>query len=265
MVFGLHARNGILFGGIHHVGRPELLRPRELLGIHVDGDDLARAHHPRRLDRVEPDPAAAEHGHARSRRHLGPVEHGAGAREHAAAHEAREVEGRVLPDGDDAFLEQNGVGGVSRDLEEVMERLPVLAEARRAVEHEPPRLVAERAHGRLAADAVPAFPAGGDVARAHVIAGLDALHARPDLLDHAGRLVAEDDGERVRVVARHHVQVAVADAVGRPAHADLVRAGLQHLHVLDHQRLVHLVQHGSIGVHGHALLVPSLTLPRRPR
>src|SRR5262249_58866119 len=103
------------------------------------------------------------------------------AREHAAAEEAGDVEGCVLADGDDALLEQDGVRGVAGDLEEVVEHLAVLAEARGAVEHEPPWLVAERAHCRLAADAVPALSAGGDVARAHVIAGLDAFHARPDL------------------------------------------------------------------------------------
>src|SRR5437764_1218443 len=84
----------------------------------------------------------------------------------------------------------------------------------------------------LAADAVPALPARGDVARAHVVAGLDGLHGGADLLDHAGRLVAEHDGERVGIVAGDHVQVTVTDPVGHPTDEHLVGPGLQHLHVL---------------------------------
>src|SRR5437016_4796481 len=57
-----------------------------------------------------------------------------------------------------------------------MEAAPVFAKPRGAIEHEPPRFVAERAHRRLAADAVPALAARRDVARADVVArghGLD--------------------------------------------------------------------------------------------
>src|SRR5215467_8732235 len=105
----LYTRDRILLRGVHDVGRPELLRPLQLLRVDVDGDDLARAYHARRLDGIEPNAAAAEHGHAGTRRHLGPIEHGTGAREHAAAHEARQIEGRVLADRNDALLEQDGV------------------------------------------------------------------------------------------------------------------------------------------------------------
>jgi len=125
-----------------------------------------------------------------------------------------------------------------------MERLTTLPKARGAVEHEPARRVAQRAERGLAADAVPALPARGDVARAHVVAGLDGLHGGADLLDHAGRLVAEHDGERVGIVAGDHVQVTVTDPVGHPTDEHLVGPGLQHLHVLDHEGLLHLVEHG---------------------
>ena len=139
---------------------------------------------------------------------------------------------------------------IAGDLEKVMERLAALSKARRAVQHEPARLVPERAHGRLAADAVPASPARRDVARADVIAGLHCLHARPDLLNHPRRFVSEDDGQGMRVVAGHHVQIAVTDAVGDPAHLDFVRAGLEQLDVFHHQGLLHLVEHGCLRLHG---------------
>src|SRR5947208_3324852 len=106
-----------------------------------------------------------------------------------------------------------------------MEAAPVLAKPRGAVEHEPPRLVPERAHRRLAADAVPAPAARRDVARADVVARRYGLDPRPDLLDHARGLVTEHDGQRMGRVTRDHVQVTVADAVGRPPHLHLVGPG----------------------------------------
>jgi hypothetical protein len=45
----------------------------------------------------------------------------------------------------------------------------------------------------------------------------------------------------MRVVTGDHVQVAVADAVGRPPHLDLVRTGFEQLDVLDHDRLLRVV------------------------
>ncbi len=137
-----------------------------------------------------------------------------------------------------------------------MERLPVLAEARGAVEHEPARLVAEGAHGGLPADAVRTAAARRDVARAHVVARLHCLDAGPDPLHHPGRLVAEDHRQRMGVVAGQHVQVAVADPVGRPPHQHLVRAGLQQLDVLHHHRLLHLVEHRRLRLHDDLRLRP---------
>jgi hypothetical protein len=45
----------------------------------------------------------------------------------------------------------------------------------------------------------------------------------------------------MRVVSRHHVQIAVTHSVGHEPDEDLVRSGLEHLHVFDRERLVHLV------------------------
>ena len=140
--------------------------------------------------------------------------------------------------------------GVARDLEEVMQALAVLPEARRAVEHEPARLVAERAHRRLSADAVAALAARGDVARAHVIARLHGLDPGADLLHHAGRFVTEHDGQGVWIVAGDDVEVAVADAVRGPLHQHLVRAGLHQLHVFDDHRFLHFIEHRRLRVHG---------------
>jgi len=113
---GLHARDRILVRRVDDVRGAELFRPGELLLHHVDGDDLPGADEARGLDRVETDPSAAEHGHARPRRDLGAVEHRARPRQHAAAHEAYDVERRVFPDGDDTFLREHRMGRIARDL-----------------------------------------------------------------------------------------------------------------------------------------------------
>src|SRR5947199_7668680 len=104
----------------------------------------------------------------------------------------------------------------------MMKPAPVLREARRGVEHEPARLVAERAHGQLTADAIPALAARRDVARADVIARRDRLDSWADLLDDARGLVTEHHKEGMERVAHDHMQIAMADAVGRPPHLHLV-------------------------------------------
>ncbi len=83
-----------------------------------------------------------------------------------------------------------------------------------------------------------------------MVARGDGLDPRPDLLDDAGRLVAQHDGQGMRGVARDHVVVAVADAVRRPAHLHLVRAGLEQLDVFDHERFLHVVEDGRGHAHG---------------
>src|SRR5438094_2589355 len=132
----------------------------------------------------------------------------------------------------------------------MMKAAPVLLEAWGAVGHEPPRLVPERAHRGLAADAVPTLAARRDVARADVVARRHGLDPRPDLLDHARGLVTEHDGQGMGRVTRDHVQVTVADAVGRPPHLHLVGTGLEQLDVLHHDRLPHVVQNRRGYTHG---------------
>ena len=56
-----HGTDGIAGGRVHHVGRAEREREGALRGDAVDRDDATRADDRGRLDRVEPDPAAADH------------------------------------------------------------------------------------------------------------------------------------------------------------------------------------------------------------
>ncbi len=80
--------------------------------------------------------------------------------------------------------------------------------------------------------------------------GLTLLTPRPDLLDDAGRLVAEDHGQRWRPVAVHDVPVAVADTSAHHLDARLTTFRSLLLDVDDLEPLVGLVQyrrfHGKV-------------------
>jgi hypothetical protein len=91
------------------------------------------------------------------------------------------------------------------------------------------RLLAEVA---LVAGAEEALAALGDPGHHHVVADGDVGDALPDLLDHTGALVSEDD----RAVREHravlHGDVGVADAGGAEADLDLAGVGSLHLDVV---------------------------------
>src|ERR1700744_3608872 len=120
-------------GRIDEVGHAELAAPLLLAVIDVDADDLARAHHPRALDHVEPDPAKAEHDNVGARGDLRRVDHGADAGGHAAADVAALVEGRVLPDLRHRDLGQYGVVREGRAAHVMVNGLALVFEARGAV------------------------------------------------------------------------------------------------------------------------------------
>jgi hypothetical protein len=58
----------------------------------------------------------------------------------------------------------------------------------------------------------------------------------------------------MRVVPGDDVVIAVADAVGRPPDEHLVLARLEHLDILDYDRLVHLVQDRGSRAHRNLLV-----------
>ena len=93
----------------------------------------------------------------------------------------------------------------------------------------------------------------------HVIAGLHVRHAGADLLDDASALVPEDRRQGRRVDPLHDVEVGVADAARRHAHEDLAVPRRVELHLLDHERLVELVEHRG----PHARILPGAATVRR--
>jgi hypothetical protein len=66
-----------------------------------------------------------------------------------------------------------------------------------------------------------------------VVAGLHVRHLVADGLDHAGRLVADDDRHLRRVLRLEEVEVAVAETGSCGADENLARARLVDRHLFD--------------------------------
>ena len=142
--------------------------------------------------------------------------------------------------------------GVGREVEELVDQVAVLREARR---------LAGDALGeggvlaavRVAAEAHIAVAAEDRQAADDVIARLDVGHFLADLLNDAGGLVAEDGGRREHPQTLDEVQVGVADAAGDGADEYLAAAGLIDVDVVDLEWLAGAVEDG--GFHGGSLVV----------
>ena len=110
--------------------------------------------------------------------------------------------------------------------------------------------VVKQYQGRPAA-ARPALAAHRPPVEDHEVAGRDVGDVGPDRLDHAGRLVAEQERELVVDAALAVVQVGVAHAARLHLHERLAGTGVGHLDHLDGHRLLdglghhrtHLLRH----------------------
>src|SRR5207248_10353941 len=78
----LHRRDRVYLAGVDGVGRAELPGVGELVRENVDGDNLLGADERAALDRVESNPAAADHDHAFARLDLRRVDDRANASHH---------------------------------------------------------------------------------------------------------------------------------------------------------------------------------------
>ena len=231
----------------------EALAPFLLGVVEVDADDHVGAGEPQPLDDVETDAAQPEHHAFGAGLHLGGVEDGADAGGDAAADVADLVEGSVFANLRDRDLGQHREIREGRGAHVVVQLLAVEREARGAVRHD--ALALGRADGGaqvgLARQARRALPAFGRVERNDVVALFHAGHARPDVDDDAGPLVAEDGRKQpFGVGAGEREFVGVADA--RRLHLDQHLSGLRpvELDVGDHQRLGLLQCDGGTGLHG---------------
>ncbi|MGX1297711.1 hypothetical protein AB7M75_007619 [Bradyrhizobium ottawaense] len=79
-----------------------------------------------------------------------------------------------------------------------------------------------------------------------MVTRLDVSDIGADLLDHAGGLVAEHRGQRMRIEPFHEMQVGVTEPGDRGADQDFARARLRQADVLDDERLVDFIEDGGL-------------------
>src|SRR3954465_7579464 len=183
--------------GIYEVGRAELPRYRFARRVDVDRDDLGCSDQPGCLDDIEADSAQSEDDDPGSRLNLGREDHRADAGGDAAADVADLVERRVLAYLRHPELGKHRVVRERRTAHVVLHRLPVQAEAARAVGHHalPLRGADGGAEVGLAREAVLALPAFRDVQRNDVVSCAYGSDAGAHLGDDRAALVAEDRRE----------------------------------------------------------------------
>jgi hypothetical protein len=175
------------------------------------------------------------------------VEGGADAGHDAAAEQARHgglgggVDGRALAGGDQRPV------GEGADAQRRGQRRAV------GQRHHPGGVEGGEAQVRPPPAARPAVAAHGPPVEDHEVARRHAGHAVADGLDHAGGLVAEQEGEVVVDPALAVVEVGVADAARLHGDQRLAGPGVGHDHGLDRHRLAlaagdhpaYLVRHAS--------------------
>ena len=119
--------------------------------------------------------------------------------------------------------------------------------------------VAAHAQRHPAGDAELAVPAKGAEATDDVIARLDRLHLAADRADHAGRFVAGDGGQGMRIGAVDEVQVRMAQATGLSIDQDFVRQRIGEFDFANHQAFAGLFEDCGFGHQRVAPMSPELT------
>src|SRR4029453_13182499 len=254
---GAHGFDRVVVLAIDQMGRADPLGHLELRIEDVDPDDLAGAADARALHDREADAAAAEHRDGLPGLESGRPERGADAREHAASHEGRAVQGQLGVDLHHRVLVEQHALGVARDADELPERLAFLREPGRGGLG--PGDDAPDAEVWMAAEALLAASAEPGEAGDHVIARPQGRHVGAHRLDDARALMSENDRtiQREAPHAVDDVQVRVAHA-GRPGpDEDLTPPRLVDLDRLDGQSLVDFPKDGSLDLHIALLVDPS--------
>ena len=224
--------------------RAEALRHRELALELVDRDDLQRARDLRALDRCEAYAAGAEHRDRRAGLDLRGPQHRADAGGDAASDERRAIERDVLADFHDRVLMQQHLLAVRRNVEELVDRLALLREARLVIRGAlSGRLVG--ASVRMPRHALLAVTAEHRQARDDVVARLHVGDLLADFLDDTGGLVSEDRGRGVGIKSVDKMQVAVAHAAMRRLDENFAVLRLVDLDVLDGERLIGAMEDGG--------------------
>ena len=239
-----------LFDGRRRVGRAERGGQVTLELDGVDGEDHLGTGEAGALHGGGADATDADHGHVVAGPHVRRVDRRAPAGGDAAADQAGLVERDVVEDLHARGLVDHGVGGEGAEADHGRDVLAAGVMAHGAVEllprHED---AADVAQVRVAGGTGRTLPAGRDEAEHDVVARGQAGHTGTHLLDHAGALVAADDGKGDGHVAGEQVLVGVAHARRRQLDEDLALLGRVELDGLDAPRLT-VPQNGCFGLHG---------------
>jgi hypothetical protein len=225
----VHARTcAVITGRADDVSGAEAAGHLQPPGVHVDRDDGRGSGNAGCLDRVEPDPAAAEHHDAGARLDAGRVGDRAEARRHTAPDDAGCGEGHVVRDADDPALSNHGGGRQRSDVEGsdqrcIVERRTSYIRMSRSAEAADDGGVG-LAEVLVAAQACGAQTAVDGPVRHDVVADPDARDIRTDGRDYSGALVSEDAPEALT----QDLVVGVADAAGAEVDEHLARPGVGH-------------------------------------
>src|SRR5271163_983019 len=231
-------------GRVHRVRRAEPLCHREFALELVDRDDLPRTGDPGTLDCRETDATRTEYRDRRAGLDLGRAQHRADASGDAASDERRAIERDILAAFHDRVLMQQHLLAVGRNVEELVDGLALLREARLVVGGALGRRFV-RAPIRMPRHALIAISTEHRQARDDVVAGLHVGDLLADFLDDAGRLVPEDRGCGIGIKPVDEMQVAVAHAAMRRLDENFAVLRLVDLDVLDGERLIGAMEDGG--------------------
>jgi hypothetical protein len=240
-----HLLHHVAVAGIDDVGGAELGCQLQLGGVGIDRDDAAGAGDLRAIDRGHADSATADHHDGFAGGDLGGVHHRAIAGDDAAADQRRQLQRHVLADFDDGILVHQHLLGKGGKIEKLMELL-------RPGPGQPVGLTRQHLHGgvgtqhRSPGRAIFAGAAEHRQAGHDVVAGFHIGHVGADLLDDTSGFVAKHRRQRMRVQPFHEMQIGMTEAGHSGADQHLARPGLRQADLLDHQRLVDLMQDGGL-------------------
>ena len=214
--------------------------------LDVGHDDRICARQPGAHRRREADTASADDQHRRTGNGPSDVQHRADSRDHRAPGDRRHRRRHPFRYPHHRHLGHHHVLGQARHPHQVVHRLAVESETRRAVARQPAGL---RLHPptltqhRLTGDAEPAHPTPRPPQQRHRIAGPHPLDARTDGLHPSGSFVAHHDRQPTHEITPHVVVVAVTHPGGRHPHQYLAGPRRLQLDLLHPQRRTNLVQH----------------------
>mmetsp|Transcript_9330 Transcript_9330/g.21198 ORF Transcript_9330/g.21198 Transcript_9330/m.21198 type:complete len:292 (-) Transcript_9330:39-914(-) len=199
-IAGNHLLNGlVIIRWVDEVRAPEISRRLELVRIQVDANDHRCAGKLARLHHAQTHGTEAKHGHALSSLHIDGVPSSTQACGNATTEQARLLQGHRLVDFRGTDFGDHGVFAECRASHEVVQRLALAAQTRRAVGHHAGSLrPANRwAQVRLRRYAEYTLrPAAlRRVARDDVVTRLHRCDSRSNGFDDRSRLVAKHTGE----------------------------------------------------------------------